>query len=584
MGICPFLAQARTRVLGMDRGDYWLLVEDLLAQAIRLTPAERSEFLEEITDTEVRAEVASLVAADLRSEIPVDDNIRRTIGEAAGGFSLTGRQMGRHQILERIAVGGMSEVYLGRDPHLNRKVAIKVLPPGFQSNHDRVLRFQREATATSSLNHPSIVTIYDIGQEDGRLFIAMEHVEGESLQTRIRRGPLSPNEAAAIGTQIASALGAAHAAGIVHRDIKPGNIMIRPDGLAKVLDFGLAHTSVDISSAGTPETMAGTVLGTPAYMSPEQARGKEVTPASDLWSFGAVLYEMLTATPCFRGGNTMDILVAVLEKEPVRPSSITPAVSPAMERLVLTLLSKDPAKRPASGSALSAELQKLTAAPKRSPGNRRIWLLALGVLCALAMAAMVVYLRPARADKTLTALAPPIWSCSFTIALPEGGNASLLEQSPQQILTAKTRFRVNLTSPKDGYIYLLDESASTEGSREPEYTALFPTPSANGGSAHIGAAQSVQTGWLRFDGNPGEENVWLVWGKQAIPELEALRPFLNTKDKGVVRSVAARKAIASLLKRPDIFAQAVQTPSASKNLEWTTGGDLFTASFELRHR
>src|SRR5262245_31785290 len=221
-----------------------------------------------------------------------------------------GTQLGSHEITGLLGKGGMGEVYRGRDLKLKREVAIKILPDEFPRNSDRVSRFQREAEVLASLNHPNIAAIYDLEEANDTRFLVLELVEGETLADRIQRGPIPLEDALEIGKHICEALEAAHERNVVHRDLKPANVKITPDGRVKVLDFGLAKA---MANAETPATLsdsptltigatqAGVILGTAAYMSPEQAKGSEVDARSDTFSFGALLYEMLTGRQAFQG-------------------------------------------------------------------------------------------------------------------------------------------------------------------------------------------------------------------------------------------------------------------------------------------
>ena len=261
-------------------------------------------------------------------------------------------QLGQYAILARIGSGGMGEVYLAHDTKLKRDVAIKILPQSFANDPERLARFQREARLLASLNHPNIATIHDLEQAGDLHFLVMELIEGQTLAERLSAGPVNCNEALAIGGQLAEALEAAHEKGVIHRDLKPANVKITPEGRVKVLDFGLAKAfaddaGLDLSQAPTLTTMAteqGRILGTPAYMSPEQARGKSVDKRTDIWAFGCVLYELLTARRTFAGETLPDTIAAVLEKEPSWQS--LPAALPARIRdLLRRCLQKDPQRR-----------------------------------------------------------------------------------------------------------------------------------------------------------------------------------------------------------------------------------------------
>jgi serine/threonine protein kinase len=249
-----------------------------------------------------------------------------------------GTRLGPYEIATRIGVGGMGEVYRATDTNLKRPVAMKVLLPSVTGDADRLARFQREAEVLAALNHPNIAAIYGLERGAGRTALVMELIEGPTLADRIAQGPVRTDEALQIATQVADALDAAHERGIVHRDLKPANIKVRPDGTVKVLDFGLAKAMDSAGSAGadvaalptitTPAmTQIGTILGTAAYMSPEQARGKPVDKRCDIWAFGCVLFEMLTGRRAFDGNGVAEVIGAVIHK-PVEWSAL-PASTPA---------------------------------------------------------------------------------------------------------------------------------------------------------------------------------------------------------------------------------------------------------------
>ena len=255
-----------------------------------------------------------------------------------------GTRFGPYEIGAQIGAGGMGEVYRASDTKLKRQVAIKVLSASLAFDADRLARFQREAEVLASLNHPNIAAIYGLEESDGLKALVMEFVEGPTLADRIAEGPISLDEASPIAKQIAEALEAAHEQGIIHRDLKPANIKVRPDGTVKVLDFGLAKAlepagamSANVSMSPTittpAMTQAGMILGTAAYMSPEQARGKVVDKRADIWAFGCVVFEMLTGKPAFDGDNIVDVLGAVVRLEPDW-AALPPATPPVIRTLV----------------------------------------------------------------------------------------------------------------------------------------------------------------------------------------------------------------------------------------------------------
>ena len=285
---------------------------------------------------------------------------------------MIGRHLGHYEILAKLGEGGMGIVYKARDTHLDRFVAIKVLPRESLSDPELKRRFTQEAKAASALNHPAIVTIHDITHADGTDFIAMEYVQGKTLADLIGRKGLRLKDTLTYAIQAAGALAKAHAVGIVHRDLKPSNIMVTDDGLVKILDFGVAKltTSNDLdgdqwASAQTMtghdrlETTAGRIVGTAAYMSPEQAEGKKVDARSDIFSFGAVLYEMVTGTRAFQGTSSVLTLAAVVNAEPTPPSQLTKDLPRELERIILRCLRKDPARRVQVMADLVVDLEEL---------------------------------------------------------------------------------------------------------------------------------------------------------------------------------------------------------------------------------
>jgi serine/threonine protein kinase/Flp pilus assembly protein TadD len=273
----------------------------------------------------------------------------------------------RYRIIEKLGAGGMGEVYLAEDTRLGRKVALKLLAAEFTQNRDRLNRFDQEAFAASALNHPNILTIYELGDEGGRHFIATEFVDGETLRKRLVGPPMDLPDVLNIGIQIAGALEEAHAAGIVHRDIKPENVMIRRSGHVKVLDFGLAKlmerpaddTDTEAVTRALVQTDAGMVLGTSQYMSPEQARGKPVDVRTDIWSLGVVLYEMATGRPPFSGETKTDVIVAIARNDPPPVARFAPHAPPEFEWIVLKALRKDAAERYQTIRELESDLKKL---------------------------------------------------------------------------------------------------------------------------------------------------------------------------------------------------------------------------------
>ena len=328
----------------------WHQIETMFHAALELPPQAREAYLKEAckTDDSLRQELDSLLAAYEQPGDPLKlpallDGLRVLAASGESPPALEkGDRVDRYEILGDLGAGGMGEVYLARDPGLGRKVAIKVLPDAFAADKQSAERLLAEGRAASTLNHPNILTVHDIGETCGRPYLVTEFVQGTTLRERLRNGPISPAEAVRIAGQVASALVASHTAGILHRDIKPENLMLRPDGLVKVLDFGLAkvsrHPAAETSGTLLPAlSQQGRIAGSLPYMSPEQVRGDELDFRTDLWSLGAVLYEILTGQPPFGTCSDLvskDKLIQRIQHEAPPPvQKLRPKFRPALHVL-----------------------------------------------------------------------------------------------------------------------------------------------------------------------------------------------------------------------------------------------------------
>src|SRR5580692_997746 len=337
-----------------------------------------------------------------------------------------GTKLGPYEILAPLGAGGMGEVYRARDTRLERAVAIKILPAHLSADPARKMRFEREAKTVSALNHPNICSLFDVGSQDGIDFLVMECIEGESLADRLAKGPLPVEQVLKIGTEIADALDKAHRSGVVHRDLKPGNIMLTKTG-AKLLDFGLAKptttpagaVTVTNVAANSPVTEQGIIVGTFQYMSPEQVEGKELDGRSDIFSLGAVLYEMLTGKRAFEGKNQLSVASAILEKEPEPISTSKPLTPPALNFAVKKCLAKAPDERWQSASDLASDLKWIAESSSQAvgvsktggslPSSRTGWTTAGIALAALFVGIMVAYFwRPVPGGRVIrSSILPP---------------------------------------------------------------------------------------------------------------------------------------------------------------------------------
>jgi serine/threonine protein kinase/tetratricopeptide (TPR) repeat protein len=399
--------------------EQWERVDSLFHSALKLERDRRPAFVAEACagDDAVRREVESLLHWHEDSE----DFIETPASDVAAALLqrryewTPGQRVGRYEIASRLGSGGMGEVYLAHDTLLDRQIALKRLPAQFTGDADRVRRFEREARAASTLNHPNIVTVHEIGREGSSQFLATEFIDGETLRQRTAREPMKLEEALAVAAQIASALAAAHAAGVVHRDIKPENVMLRRDRIAKVLDFGLAKPPARTYADSIANlTIPGLIMGTARYMSPEQVRGHDVDHRTDIWSLGVLLYELVAGRVPFDGETPSDVIVSILERE-LTPLTRYTAVPRKLERMIAKALQKDRDKRYSTADEMGDDLRDLiremeieahtgrSSRDEKPPAiasgrkYRRAWTLSLATFALLAVLAVTGYFRYARA-------------------------------------------------------------------------------------------------------------------------------------------------------------------------------------------
>lgn len=347
----------------------WQEIERLYLEASELAPVDRRVFLDGVCKPALRADVDSLLEADLRHPGFLDVPPTRLAADLLArdpGAAKPGQIICSYEVQSLLSIGGMGEVYITRDTRSQQTVVLKLLRRDLTLDAHAIERFEREARAASALRHPNIITVHEFGRSDAGMFIAMEWVDGQTWRALMNSGLTPLPSAAALGRQAAAAIVAAHHAGITHRDIKPENMMLRKDGVVKILDFGLARLAglewPDIDSGGPPgalsATISGTLSGTLLFMSPEVLRGETATGASDVFSLGAVFYELFTGRHPFAGETPLDVYEAIECRTPAPPASVRAAIPAALDRLLLAMLDREPPARP-TAATVAAELDAI---------------------------------------------------------------------------------------------------------------------------------------------------------------------------------------------------------------------------------
>ena len=393
----------------------WQQIRDVLEKALELAPGERSAYLNQAcsSDQSLRQEVETLLDSS--------DGVRSSFLESSPALRVTltpGTKLGEYEVKSLLGSGGMGEVYRAHDSRLGRDVAIKVLPSLLSADSGRLRRFEQEARAAAALNHPNILAVHQMGTHEGAPYLVSELLEGETLREQIKRGRLSVRKAIDYGVQIVRGLAAAHEKGIVHRDLKPENLFVTKDGRVKILDFGLAKLTQPQSSSEhsaptlTESTEAGVVMGTVGYMSPEQVRGQTADHRTDIFSFGAILYEMLAGKRAFQKPTSADTMSAILNEDPQGISQVTTDVPPSMQRVVHRCLEKNPEQRFQSASDLAFALDALSEASssaaafsnQQSPKIWKLWAVAALLAALVVVVALVVRFRGPRRPEQERAL------------------------------------------------------------------------------------------------------------------------------------------------------------------------------------
>jgi serine/threonine protein kinase len=634
-------------------------IEEIYHRAADSGPVEREAFVRQQCgdDENLRREVESLLVYDQISESFIDSSPDAIAAEMFSDEdirpTLIGRDIGHYKIRRLLGVGGMGEVYLAEDSLLNRNVALKILPPDIVEHGDRLKRFKQEARASSALNHPNILTIHGFGTENGSSYIVTEFVDGVTLRQKMSEGGLSISETLDTTVQIASALAAAHEAGIVHRDIKPENIMIRRDGIVKVLDFGLAKLTMPTgteSESGTEaktlyKTEPGLVMGTVAYMSPEQARGVKVDRRTDIWSLGVIVFEMLTAHLPFTGPTQTDVMVAILNKPIPMLEDFMQGAPAELDRIIDKALAKNTDDRYQGIEDMVADLRSLKSrlefeaelersrdprsgkdkagvgrkenttriipaattknaiapASRDRLSNNRLTMAVAGIALVI-FGAVGLYVWQTRtsnssAQPPVTAAPPAVPNNGETSAsrmltysltvqrYAEGHYKDPFTLSGEMLFGNRDRVRLNIKSPQTGYLYILNQGpASVSG--EKAYNILFPSPTTNNGASLLNVGQEIQIpqqSWFELDAKEGTELVWLVWSENAVPDLESAKHFANPQDKGRIKDTELNKTIDSLLQNSQSNKPTVNRDDDKKESHITGNTGIVTHTIKLEH-
>src|SRR3954469_10475685 len=519
-----------------------------------------------------------------------------------------GARLGPYVIDGRLGAGGMGEVYRARDTRLDRLVAIKILPREVTADADARARFDREARTVSALDHPNICTLYDVGEVEGAPFLVMQYLDGRTIAEDVRSGPLPVQEVRRIGLELASALQYAHDRHILHRDIKPQNIMLLADGRPKLLDFGIAQRGVagteTMAETAAALTRAGSVVGTLEYMSPEQLSGAQMDARSDIFSLGIVLYEIATGQHPF-GGTTPPLTMSAIltgASRPMIPGSPASALDPVLRKM----LARSPEDRYRSLAACIHDLrlvgERAIASPTDRPGAaaativpapaaderdgkararraRRPMTFGRGVLLIIiaGYAGRSLLTRPWRtAERPSVAsdAAATVTRARLTYSLevePRAGAPTFLSVG-EQLLPRGSRFRMNIDAAS-GHLYLLDDQAP-DPTKRTGLSVLF-TGTIDG---------HVTTDWVHVTGRPGTDRLWILWSAMPIDDVDAMASSVNAGDRGLVRDPIAAERVRRVLSRADV-PRATDERRGPDDARATVEGDgtVIAHRLELQH-
>jgi serine/threonine protein kinase len=519
-----------------------------------------------------------------------------------------GTRIGQYEVLGLVGAGGMGEVYRGRDTRLQRTVAIKVITGDLVDDHI-IGRFEGEALSASALNHPGILTVHEYGEHQGMHYLVTEFIDGETLRQRLQRGALRIDEALDIAIQIAAALETAHAAGLIHRDVKPENVMLRPDGYVKVLDFGLAKAAVtpDTLSGGetiSARTQPGIMLGTIGYMAPEQVRCMPVDQRADIWSLGVIVHEMLTGDSPFAARTASDVIASVLERQPPKLVDRGVVAPVELEDAIGRALAKDRADRFQSVKDFLRELRRIKqivdrevetrsgmpttltgtptleeAIPTRARSRTWVWVAAmLAVVALVVVGAGLTWLGLVSTPPATTRGEPPGVARTFEYWLTvqkrhEGKDFDpQFNSAGQESFGDGWRFRFNFRSEAAGFLYLLNQGPGDGGRYSWRLYHAMPS-----------SPQGVDSSdWLVFDDNPGIEKFWIVWSAKPLTEMQEANRFVNPDDQGEIKDAALTARIEAILNHYSTDNTATKD-SETKRTVVHGRGDVLAMRADLEH-
>jgi serine/threonine protein kinase len=603
----------------------WQKLDELFHSALQRDGDDRAAFLAKAcnADADLLRELESMLAHHQQAksfmESPAYAVQAESIVADDASWTLIGKTVGSYQVLSELGRGGMGEVYLAFDRELKRKVALKFLHADLTGNNRRLRRFKQEARAASALNHPNILTVFEIGEIEGQQFIATEFVEGRTLREAMNLGQIKLPQVFDISVQIASALATAHAAGIVHRDIKPENIMLRPDGFIKIVDFGLAklteEQSGDEGESTLIKTETGATVGTVTYMSPEQVRALDVDARTDIWSFGVVFYEMITGYSPFQGETSGDIIANILKSEPAPLPRTIVKLLPKLETLVIRVLAKDSAKRYQTMEQLLIDVRELKSQVAsygdlqtvKGEKKRALELIAFAAGLVLLIVIGAKFIGRTGPIATSLSSPSPISTVAAERTLTYGLTVQKMrnqepygqpfQSSAEESFQNGWKFRLIFSSPESGFLYLLNEARSAsfdpptstvdgrnqqqEDRTNSNLSILYPEPSV--GDGLIQPNKLTQTEWYLFDQNPGTEKLWVIWSANAVPELERVRRFLNAKDKGSISDTVDARALREFLVVHSSTKPQIQRDTEKRLIIAKANGHVLTSSLELVH-